>query len=77
MSSCLDHRDPGNAKYAGKSGYYKHRRYDPIRDFSNLWYLCPSGDQAWRWHSYLDCRDPGGARCAGKMVTMGRGDIAF
>ena len=45
--------------------------------FSSLWYLCPSGDQAWRWHSYLDCRDSGGARCARKMLTMGRGDRAF
>ena len=40
--------------------------------FSSLWYLCPSGDQAWRWHSYLDCRDSGGARCARKPKYFSR-----
>ena len=41
--SCLDYRDPGNTRYAGKSGHYRHRRYDTIRVFLAYGIFAPVG----------------------------------
>ena len=41
--SSLDYRDPGDARYAGKSGHYRHRRYDTIRVFLAYGIFAPVG----------------------------------
>ena len=40
-------------------------------------WVCPSEDQAWRWHSCLDFGDPGSFRCSGMLATMGAGAMAL
>ena len=40
-------------------------------------WVCPSEDQAWRWHSCLDFGDPGSFRCSGMLATTGAGAMAL
>lgn len=72
---CLDHRDPGGARYAGKLAVTSAGDMLPLKSFASLWQLFRSEHRVWRYQGFLDCGDLSGGMRAVKPAAMSTEDI--